>query len=682
MLSAISITAITYAILFPFITGSKKNMAIPSLELSIAVIVAAGVELFDLLSLTDPSQMFFWKKMSIIFEALLTPALLWFSLTYARQENPRSISPMMRALLAISPLFAIFAFFFPLSAFVYAPDLGTEKILFLNNAGFIFYLFILIYLITALVNLEITLLNTTLTARWKIKFEVLGAGAFLAVLIVYYSHGLLFRTINMQLAPARGMVLIISLTMMIYSRMVRGNAVKVYVSRKIAYRSVVLLSVGLYLVILGLFGEGMQHLGDGFQRALLLTLALVCGLALFTLLLSETAKRRVRLFVDRNFYQNKYDYRNQWLQFTDRLAASPTGDDLLSSIIIGFCDTFGMRTGTLFTLNQEGDSYLSTVNMRAPLRGCSFPVTDSIVVQLAGSRQISDLRHIPSVGSNEEQKTFFKEHQACFLIPLYSHDKMDGFIMLGNPLNDREHYSHEDFDLMITLAKQASSALINLRLSHQLASSREMAALGKVSAFVMHDLKNQTSAISLMLSNAREHITVPEFQNDLLVSMEQTVFKMNALIMRLKHLPEKNDLQKTSVDLLQIAHETAALVKGTNLQVTGTRVIAEADREELQKVVLNLVLNAVEATNGTETITVEVGENETAYLKVSDKGCGIPEDFMRTALFSPFVSTKKKGLGIGLYQSKQIIEAHGGTIQVVSKLHKGSEFTVWLPKIA
>lgn len=682
MLTAISIAAITYAIIYPFIARCKKNAAAPPLALSLAVIVAAGLELFDLLSFADPGRLFIWRKISFVFEAFLPPAWLWFSLTYARQNNPRLITPLLRVLLAISPLLALSAIFFPLSTFVYAPDIGTERVLFLNNAGFIFYLCILIYLIIALVNLEMTLLNTTLTARWKIKFEVLGAGAFLAVLIVYYSQGLLFRTINMQLIPARGMVLIISLAMMTYSRIVRGNAVKVYVSRQMAYRSVVLLAVGLYFVVLGLFGEGMQHFGDGFQRALFLTLSLVSGLALFILLLSETAKRKVRLFVDRNFYQNKYDYRNQWLQFTDRLSASPTGDDLLSSIVIGFCDTFGMRTGTLFTLNNEHDAYLPIVGMTAPPAEIWFCTSDSIVNQLACSRRISDLRNSIPATANEKQREFFEKHNTCFVIPLCSNDRMDGFIMLGKPLNADEIYSYEDFDLMLTLAKQASSALLNLRLSHQLASSREMAALGKVSAFVMHDLKNLVSAMSLMLDNARDHITVPEFQSDLMNSMGLTVDKMNDLVMRLKHLPEKNDLQKTFVDLLQIAHETAALVKGKKLQVTGIRVIAEVDREELQKVVLNLMLNAVEATDDTQPVTVEVGGCETAFLRVRDEGCGIPEEFMRTALFAPFVSTKKKGLGIGLYQSKQIIEAHGGTIEVVSQLHKGSEFTVWLPKAA
>ena len=133
---------------------------------------------------------------------------------------------------------------------------------------------------------------------------------------------------------------------------------------------------------------------------------------------------------------------------------------------------------------------------------------------------------------------------------------MDGFVMLGRLLNRHKTFNNEDFDLMKTLAKQASSALLNLRLSDKLSRSREMEAMGRVSTFVMHDLKNLVSALSLMLDNAQEYIADTEFQKDLLDTLGSTVTKMNSLITRLKHLPEKVSLQRTPVDLLQLAHES------------------------------------------------------------------------------------------------------------------------------
>ncbi|HEX2770699.1 MAG TPA: XrtA/PEP-CTERM system histidine kinase PrsK [Geobacteraceae bacterium] len=679
MQTVISITSILLSVIFPLYFFVRKERKALPLSLSAALLSAAALELFDLLTFLYPDNLFFWKKFALAVESSLPPVWLWFTLTYARQNELRSISLLQRLLLAASPLFAVSVLLLPVTSFFYSPDFSSERVLYLGNAGFIFYLLLLIYLIIPLINLEMTLTSATQTSRLKIKFELLGAGALLAVMVFYYSQGLLFRTINMNLVPVRTVLLIVAVAMMAYSRLRRGNGVNVYVSQQILYRSVVLLTVGVYLLGLGLMGEGMKYFGDWSQRAMAITLAFVAGLGLIVTLLSETVRRKVRVFINKNFYRNKYDYRNQWLQFTDRLSSAKNDDDLLRSIITGFCDTFGMGCGALFLLEQERATYQVAASIEMDNATLTFREKDAAIEFIANGKWVVDpVQGCPEIG-DEEQKTFFKANAIFFAIPLFMNERMGGFIVLGRPLNRDESYSYEDFDLMKTLARQASSALLNLRLSDQLARSREMAAMGRVATFVMHDLKNLVSALSLMLDNVQEYIADPEFQKDLLDTLGNTVTKMNSLISRLKHLPEKVSLQRTPVDLLQLAHDTTLLVKGGNFLVTGAPVIAEVDRDEIQKVALNLMLNAIESTAGKKPVTVEVGKEETPFFRVKDEGCGIPEDFLRNSLFTPFKSTKKKGLGIGLYQCKKIVEAHGGKIEVISELDKGSEFTVWLP---
>ena len=232
---------------------------------------------------------------------------------------------------------------------------------------------------------------------------------------------------------------------------------------------------------------------------------------------------------------------------------------------------------------------------------------------------------------------------------------------------------------MQTLAQQASSTLLNMRLTDELALAKEMEALGRIAAFIIHDLKNLVYTISLTLDNARTYIADTEFQQDMLETLGNTVSKMNALISRLNTIPDKKGMPREKTDLMYLVKETVALVKRCEVTIFGGSVLANVDRLEIQKVFLNLVLNAVEATDGKGPVSVEVGVQESPYIKVIDGGCGISEEFMRTKLFTPFQTTKKSGLGIGLYQCKQIVENHQGRIDVMSTLSKGTAFTVWLP---
>ena len=681
MLVALTIAVLVAAVSFPLCFVFKRDTASPPALLSGAILVSAILELFDLLTLYNPEQFYLWKKCSLLSEAIMIPVWLCFTLTYARQGGFKAISLPLRILLSVSPLFFISAVILPINSFIYSPDFVAEKIIFLNTNGFIFYIFMLVYLVIALIQLEFTLAETTWSARWKIKFELLGAGAFLILLIVYYSQGLLFRTINMQLVPIRCLVLIVAIVMMMYSRVTRGSAVSVQVSQQIACKSVVLLAVGVYIICLGLVGEGVKFFGAGYQRTLMLTLLFFAGFGMLSVLFSESLKRRVKVFIHTNFYQYKYDYRYQWLFFTDQISKSQTNDSLLKSIVSEFCYTFGMGTGALFIVNEKNDGFHQAAAFPMECTEVTFGNDDPLIESLGNKRFIVDLRNNLTTVDNEQHRTFFSATDACFIIPLAMRETLCGFIMVGKPHINEEIYTSEDFNLMRTLAKQTSSALLNLRLSEQLASSRELAAVGKVSAFVMHDLKNLISSISLMVMNAETHIKQPEFQRDLFECLRDTVTRMNSLVLRLKELPDKNSLQLTSVDLLQMARETAAMANMKSLEVTGDHVIATADREELQKVALNLMLNAIEATDGSSQIKVEVGESGSPYIRVKDEGCGIAESAIKNFLFKPFKSTKKQGMGIGLYQSRQIIEAHGGRIDVTSSINQGSEFTVWLPKM-
>lgn len=682
MLATLSITAIVFAVLVPLYCTLRKDLPSPPASLAVALAISALLEFFDLMTICYPEQFYFWMKFSLASEALLLPAWLWFSLTSSRRDGHRMIPVPHRIMLVSSIFIVVFTLILPVHSFVFSPDNAAGTILYLGSSGDIFYVLMFIFLIAAMTQLEVTLVHTTLPSRGKIKLELFGAGTFLAILGIYYSQGFLFHTINTQLAPMRTIGLIGAIALIFHSRLKRGAcSVHVHVSELLARRSMVLLAAGLYVIGFGLTGEGMKHFGDGFVRTMVPTMFILSCLGMLVIILSDTIKRKATVFIHKCFCQNKYDYRTQWLQFTERLSSSLTREEILNSIVSEFCVTFGMGAGSLLIRNQEQGTYRQSSAVAMASTDAEFASNDPCIESMVRNRWIVDLHDTADASEYDHHRDFFRINDVRFMIPLFTHEGVDGFILLGKQLNSDEIYGGEDFDLMKALATQASSALLNLRLSDQLACSRELAAIGKVSAFVMHDLKNLVSSVSLLLENAQEHITVPAFQDDLLMSLGNTLIKMKALVSRLKYLPEKNLLHMAPVDLLQMAHETAALVNRRTVAVTGSRVIAEADKEELQKVALNLMLNAVEATDENRRVVVEVGEKESPYFRVKDEGCGISETFLKNLLFTPFTSTKKAGLGIGLYQSKQIVEAHGGTIEVVSAVNHGSEFTVWLPKM-
>ncbi|HEX8949123.1 MAG TPA: histidine kinase N-terminal 7TM domain-containing protein, partial [Dissulfurispiraceae bacterium] len=429
----LSIAAILLAAACLVYTALKRDRSVTTYALCAALAATSALEAFDLLSLLYPADFFFWKKAALLSEALLPPTWLLFSLTFSRRVEPNSLSLLQRTLAGLSPVFLAAALFITTREFFNSPDFPAERMLFLGDPGFAFYLGILIYMTASLVNLENTLLTTSRAARWSIKFEVLGAGALIAVLIFYYSQGLLYRSINMDLIPVRSIVMIVAAAFMAYSVLKRGKGIKakVYVSKQMAYRSVVVFIVGLYLIGLGLIGEGMRYFGGGSaQKVMLISIGFISGIGLVVLLLSETVKRKIKVVLHKNFYTNKYDYRVQWLQFTDRLSCSKTGEDLLKAILAGFCDTFGMGGAMLFLREGGKGALRHAVSFETDPVDRVFSGDSALVRFMKTKRRIFYAKdHTPEV--MKEDGDFFREYGISFAVPLYVNDEVEGFIALG-----------------------------------------------------------------------------------------------------------------------------------------------------------------------------------------------------------------------------------------------------------
>lgn len=672
----ISIAAITILLAGAgYILSMERSRA--SLLLCAALSVTSLLELFDLLSLTMPPHALYWKTWALSAEALLAPCWLLCSLTFARQTSSWKSTGLLANLTVMAALLlSVLPRLLPLNSFFYAPDFPDERLLFLGTPGLYFYIAIMVCLVATLVNFEITLANASPEALWRIKFALIGLGTMVTVQVFYYSQALLYRSLNLNYLPLRSFLYLVALALMAYPLTRKCGKVRIQVSHQMAFKSVVLFAVGIYLIMLGLMGEGMQHFGLFLPRTITISLAFLTGIGLLLLLLSERVRREVKVVLHKNFYQHKHDYRTQWLRFTEQLSTSHTGDELLQRILSAYCDIFGITGSALFLLEENRDEYCLQAEYEMDLQEQVIGADNSLVRFMGRSAWIINiLEETPEI--IPEDSRYFKDNRIFFIVPLFNGEQLDGFIVLGKPINPKEIYIYEDYDLMKTISRQASLAIRHQRLSEQITHAREIEVIGNVATFVVHDLKNLVSNLSLMVDNSARHLHNPEFQQDMLTSLRNTVDKMQKLISRLKNLGGQDPGHLRQVNLLDLAGRTALLVVGRKIPVSGTAEMVRADENEIQKVILNLLMNGIEASSPDEAIEINVGYSRLPFIRVIDHGKGMSSRYVRTELFKPFRTTKKQGLGIGLYQCRQIIEAHGGKIEVSSEEGKGSVFTVW-----
>lgn len=658
----------------------KRDTA--NVSLGVALVLLAVTEAVDWLPSTrwyDPVTCARWLIVPV---SLLPASLLFYSLTYARNINDKAIAVLWKVLLALSAVFPASTVLFPVSTFFYAPDVQAERMLFLGTAGFWFYMGVLVYCVFSLMNLEVTFSATSGSDRYKIKFEVIGFAAILAVLIFYFSQGLLYRTINMNLTPVRSGVFIIAALLLGYSKLFRGNSVSIVVSRYVFYRSLTLFLVGIYLLVLGFIGEGLRYLGDSFSRNLAIITAFAFGIALFLVLFSEQLRRRAKVFVNKHFYRHKHDYREEWLGLTGRLTSCGNPDEVMAAVLTTYRDTFGLKGCSLYLRDGAAAVYVRTALQGADVALTELPAATPLVDYFLETGRVFNPSHVEYL-PDERESAFVSATDAHLIVPLCDTETVRGFIVFGEQLAPEE-YIYEDYDLMKTFARQALLSLDNFRLADELAESREMAAVAKVSSFVVHDLKNLTSGLSMLLENARDYLQDPEFQRDMLDTIRNSLARMNKLTQKLKMTPQESSPSSQPADIRILAGEAVDEVRRAygqcRIVLEGESVLSLVNSEQIITVIHNLILNAVEATDESGTIRVETGTEGTgAIIRVHDTGCGMTGEFMVHELFRPFRTTKKKGLGIGLYQCKQIVESHGGTIEARSDLGVGSVFTVRLP---
>jgi putative PEP-CTERM system histidine kinase len=416
------------------------------------------------------------------------------------------------------------------------------------------------------------------------------------------------------------------------------------------------------------------------------------ALVLLTLiLLSDRVRLRTRRFIRRHFQRPFYDYRTVWRKFTQSTARRVERGDLCGEIVKVISEIFQALSVTVWLI-EEGAGKLglaaSTSLTEARARDLELDAaeTEQSMAVLTTHSDPIDLDASTekwAVALRRLQPDDFGKGGNRVCVPLVAGGELLGVMMLGDRVSG-ERFSLQDLDLLKSIGDQVAANLLNIKLSQRLSQGKQLEAFQAMSAFFVHDLKNTASTLSLMLQNLPIHFNDPQFREDALRGISKTVSHINDLIKRLSLLRQEISIQPIETDLNTMASEALKCLQASPMVelVKEFRPLPKIrlDPAQIQNVVVNLVLNARDAINARGQIRVEtVRQNGWVILSVSDSGCGMEPEFIQHSLFRPFQTTKKQGIGIGMFQCKMIVEAHHGKIEVQSELNKGTTFRILLP---
>jgi signal transduction histidine kinase len=215
---------------------------------------------------------------------------------------------------------------------------------------------------------------------------------------------------------------------------------------------------------------------------------------------------------------------------------------------------------------------------------------------------------------------------------------------------------------------------------------KQFESFARLSAVLTHDLKNQILSLSLLVNNMERKFDREGFKEDAMRTLSDSVNNLQNLVAKLsdprtptKRIRERSNITHLVERVIQRTAAQAASKYSVSSELTSD-IFAVVDGKAVERVIENLVINALEAMPDGGNLRVATWqENGSAFVSVADTGKGMTEEFMRERLFHPFATTKKKGIGLGLYSCRDIIEQHGGRIDVASKVTVGTEFKIILP---
>jgi len=634
-----------------------------------------------------------WQQWSLVVLSLLPGVWLFFSLSYGRGNYSEFLRRWQFFLLAALVVPPVIVWFTDDNLFAVPQQLENGQwAVGMGMTGYYLALFFLVSLVLVLVNLEKTFRAAVGTMRWRIKFMILGLGVIFAVRFCTTSQMVLSHTMDTRLQVVDAGALFIGCLLMLRAQFRTGHFdLDIYPSHSVLQSSLTVLLAGIYLLAIGILAQLVSWLKPDGAFMLKAFVFLAAAVLLTLILLSDRVRLRLGRFVSRHFQRPLYDYRTVWRKFTEATATCVNQADLCQAAVKSVTDIFQVLSVTIWLADEKKEQLVfaaSTFLSETKAAGL-LPAKEhaaEILHALPDQHEPVDIdiaKESWAATLRQCHPEEFRKGSNRVCVPMVVGREVIGCMILGDRVGGMA-FQWQDFDLLKCIGDQLAAGLLNVRLSQKLLQAKELEAFQTMSAFFVHDLKNTANTLNLMLQNLPQHIDDPAFRADALRGVGKTVTHINRLIGRLGSIRHELRLKPVPTDLNDVVGKALAGwedVAGIQLEKELAPLPpVHGDPEQLLKVVTNLIFNAKEAVTREGRVRLHsFQKNGWVVLAVADTGCGMSQEFIHRSLFRPFQTTKKTGLGIGMFQSKMIVEAHQGRIEVESEPGKGTTFQIFLP---
>jgi putative PEP-CTERM system histidine kinase len=535
--------------------------------------------------------------------------------------------------------------------------------------------------VVGLVLVEQLFRNASVSQRWSLKFLCLGVGGLFAFDFYLYADALLLNELDTNIWIARGFINVIVVPLIVVSAARNPDwSLDVFVSRQFVFHTTTLMGAGVYLIAMGIGGYYIRAYGGTWGTVAQVIFLFGAVVVLALLLFSGQMRAWIRVFLSKHFFNYRYDYREEWLRFTNALSVKGAEDQVRNSVISAVAETVESPGGLLW-LQRGEDNYelVAVINIPVDESEVVANDNDSLVNFMREKHwviDIDDYHDEPAIYEGLHLPNWLRElTQAWLVVPLLQQNKLFGFIVLARP-RVKMSINWENRDLLKTTGRQAANYLALFDANQALVDAKQFDAFNRLSAYVVHDLKNITAQLSLVVKNAEKHKNNSEFIDDAFLTVDNAVKKMNRMLgqLRKERAGANSEKDLSRVNLFNvvekvIAHRQIDYPK-PELVSSKQDILVVADHDRLSAVIEHLVHNAQEATPDDGFVKVQLSTDECfAIIEIEDNGCGMDDQFIRNRLYRPFDTTKgNAGMGIGVY----------GKIEVRSTVDQGTAFKISL----